>query len=79
MAAILLGISLSVLDSTIVNLALPDIARDFGASASASVWVVNAYQLATLCLLLPFAHLGERLGYRRVYLAGLALFTASSV
>lgn len=79
MAAIILGIGLSVLDSTIVNLALPDIARDFGASASASVWVVNAYQLATLCLLLPFAHLGERLGYRRVYLAGLALFTAASL
>ena len=79
MAAIITGIALSVLDSTIVNLALPDITRHFGASASAAVWVVNAYQLATLALLLPCAHLGERLGYRRVYLAGLALFTAASV
>jgi len=70
MAAILTGIALSVLDSTLVNLALPDITRDFGASPAAAVWVVNAYQLATLGLLLPCAQLGERVGYRRVYLAG---------
>lgn len=79
MAAILLGISLSVLDSTIVNLALPDITRHFGASPAAAVWVINAYQIATLALLLPFASLGERVGYRRVYLCGLALFTAASL
>ena len=79
MAAIILGISLSVLDSTIVNLALPDITRHFGASPSAAVWVVNAYQLATLALLLPCAQLGERFGYRRVYLVGLALFTVASL
>jgi DHA2 family multidrug resistance protein-like MFS transporter len=79
MAAILLGIAVSVIDSSIVNLALPDIARDLGASASAAVWVLAAYQLAVLGLLLPFANLGERLGYRRVYLWGLALFTVASL
>jgi DHA2 family multidrug resistance protein-like MFS transporter len=79
MAAILTGIALTVLDSSIVNLALPDITRDFGASASAAVWVVNAYQLATLSLLLPCASLGERFGYRRVYLVGLVVFTAASL
>lgn len=79
MAASLLGIAVSVIDASIVNLALPDITRDLGASASASVWVVTAYQLAILGLLLPFASLGERLGYRRVYLSGLALFTAASL
>ncbi len=79
MAAILTGIALSVLDSTLVNLALPDITRDFGASPAAAVWVVNAYQLATLGLLLPCAQLGERVGYRRVYLAGLWVFTAASL
>jgi DHA2 family multidrug resistance protein-like MFS transporter len=79
MAAIILGITLSVLDATIVNLALPDITRDFGASAAAAVWVVNAYQLATLGLLLPCAHLGDRFGYRRVYLTGLVVFTLASV
>lgn len=79
MVTILLGIALSVLDSTIVNLALPDITRDFGASASSAVWVVNAYQLATLALLLPCAQLGERIGYRRVYLVGLGVFTVASL
>jgi MFS transporter, DHA2 family, multidrug resistance protein len=79
MAAILLGIALTVLDSTIVNLALPDITRDFGASASDAVWVVNAYQLATLVLLLPCAKLGERVGYRRVYMVGLVVFTLASI
>jgi len=79
MAAILLGIALSVLDATLVNLALPDITRHFGAEPAAAVWVVNAYQLATLGLLLPCAKLGERVGYRRVYLVGLAVFTAASL
>ncbi len=79
MTAVLLGIALSVIDLSIANLALPDIARDFGASASASIWVVTAYQLAVLGLLLPFASLGERLGYHRVYLWGLALFTLASL
>ena len=79
MLVIVLGIYLSVLDSNIVTLALPVIARDVHASASSTVWVVNAYQMATLVMLLPLASLGERLGYRRVYLAGMALFAAASV
>lgn len=78
MAVIILGIALSVLDGTIVNLALPGIARDLNASPAQSVWVVNAYQLATLALLLPCATLGDLVGYRRVYLGGVALFTVSS-
>ena len=79
MAVILLGIALSVLDGTIVNLALPGIARDLQASAAQAVWVVNAYQIATLALLLPCATLGDLVGYRRVYLGGVALFTAASL
>ena len=79
MAVIILGIAVSILDGTIVNLALPGIARDLHASAAQAVWVVNAYQVATLALLLPFANLGDRVGYRRVYLSGLAFFTAASL
>ncbi len=74
-----MGISVSVIDASIANLALPDIARDLGATASASVWVLTAYQLAILGLLLPFASLGERVGYRRVYLWGFSLFTVASI
>ena len=78
-AAVLLGITLSVLDGTIVNLALPRIAHDLRVSAAQSVWVVNAYQISTLALLLPLATLGDLVGYRRVYLSGLMLFTLASL
>ncbi|MEO7106838.1 MAG: MFS transporter, partial [Rhodoferax sp.] len=67
------------LDGSIVNLALPGIARELHASAASSVWVVNAYQIATLVMLLPLATLGDRIGYRRVYLVGMALFSVSSL
>ena len=77
-AVIILGIALSALDGTIFNLALPGIARDLHASAADSVWVVNAYQLAALAMLLPLAALGDRFGYRRIYLCGIAVFTAAS-
>ena len=78
-AAIVLSISMSVLDSTITNVALPTIAGDFGASAAASIWVVNAYQLAILVVLLPLAALGEVIGYRRISQAGLLVFTLASL
>jgi MFS transporter, DHA2 family, multidrug resistance protein len=78
MATILLGITLSVLDGMVVNLALPGMVRDLHSSASNAVWIVNAYQLATLVLLLPLATLGDRLGYRRVYLVGAVVFTLAS-
>ena len=78
-AAIALAITMSVLDSTIVNVALPTIARDFGATSAASIWVINAYQLAILLVLLPFASLGEIVGYRRVSQAGLVVFTLASL
>jgi len=77
--AIALAITMSVLDSTIVNVALPTIARDFHASSAASIWVINAYQLAILMVLLPLASLGEIVGYRRVSQTGLAVFTLASL
>ncbi|MCZ2498636.1 MFS transporter [Xylophilus sp. Kf1] len=79
MLVMVLGIMLAVLDGTIVNLALPAIARDLQASASHSVWVVNAYQVALLALLLPCATLGDLVGYKKVYLTGLVVFTGASL
>jgi len=75
---IILGIVMAVLDGTIVNLALPDITRELNATAAQSIWVINAYQVATLALLLPLATLGDIVGYRRVYLVGMAVFTLAS-
>src|ERR1700722_514885 len=74
-----LAIAMTVLDSSIANVALPTIARHFGAAPSESIWIVNAYQLAIVTTLQPLASLGEIVGYRRVYRAGLILFTLASL
>jgi DHA2 family multidrug resistance protein-like MFS transporter len=76
---IALGIVMAVMDGAIANVALPTIARDLDASPAFSIWIVNGYQLAITISLLPLASLGEIIGYRRVYLAGLALFTLASL
>ena len=78
-ATIALGLVMAVLDGAIANVALPTIARDLNASPAASVWVVNAYQLAVTVSLLPLAALGDIIGYRRVYQAGLVVFTLASL
>ena len=70
---------MAVLDGSIANVALPTIAKDLGASAATSIWIVNAYQLTITVLVLPLAALGDRFGYRRIYIPGLALFTIGSV
>jgi DHA2 family multidrug resistance protein-like MFS transporter len=77
--AVWLAITMTVLDSAIANVALPTIAHDFGAAPSESIWIVNAYQLAIVTTLLPLAALGEILGFRRIYRAGLILFTIASL
>jgi DHA2 family multidrug resistance protein-like MFS transporter len=77
-ALILLTIVLVVLDGAIANIALPSIARSFGAQAGRTVWVVSAYQLAVLVAILPCGALGEIYGGRRVFLAGVVLFTVAS-
>lgn len=73
------GLFLSVLDGTICNVALPTIAVQLGVSPSDSIWIVNAFQLVIMMLLLPFASLGELIGYKKVYLAGVVVFTAGSL
>lgn len=74
-----LGIVMAVLDGTIVNVALPTIAADQHATAAASIWVVTGFQLSVAVGLLPLAALGEAIGFRRVFAAGLVVFTAASV
>ena len=76
--AVAFGVSLSVIDSVIANVALPTLAAEFGTSSANSVWIVNAYQLALITTLLIFSNLGDILGYRRIYISGLVLFTVAS-
>ena len=78
-AAIVLSIAMSAIDSSIANVALPTIGRDFNTTAAASIWVINAYQLAILVSLLPLSSLGEIVGYRRISQVGLVVFTLASL
>src|SRR5688572_7693760 len=72
------GMLMIILDGTIANVALPSIQEDLGFSQSSLAWVVNAYLIALGGLLLLAGRVGDLLGRRRVYLAGIALFTAAS-
>src|SRR3954466_15058043 len=72
------GMLMIVLDATVVNVALPSIQRDLGFSPSGLAWVVNAYLIAFGGLLLLAGRLGDLVGRRTMFLAGLAVFTIAS-
>jgi len=78
LAIVSIGLFMVVLDNLVVNVALPSIHRDLGASIQALEWTVNAYVLAYAVMLLTGAALGDRFGRKRMFIAGIALFTASS-
>src|SRR4051812_33633581 len=73
------GMLMIILDSTIVNVALPSIQTDLGFSQSDLAWVVNAYLIAFGGLLLLAGRLGDLIGRKRVFMAGLAVFTPASL
>ena len=78
LAIVSVGLFMVVLDNLVVNVALPSIHRDLGASIQALEWIVNAYVLAYAVLLLTGAALGDRFGRKRMFIAGISLFTLSS-
>src|SRR5262245_11533934 len=73
------GMLMVILDQTIVNVALPSIQGDLGFSQSGLAWVVNAYLIAFGGLLLLAGRLGDLIGRRRIFIAGLTVFTAASL
>ncbi len=77
-STLILGSAIATLDTSIANTALPTIAADLDATPGASIWIINAYQIAMVATLLPFAALGDIVGHRRVYLYGLLVFTLAS-
>ena len=74
-----MGSLMIVLDTTIVNVALPSIRADLGFSETSLAWVVNAYLLTFGGFLLLGGRLGDLYGHRRMFLIGIALFTAASI
>lgn len=79
LVAISIVICMATIDTAIVNTALPVISRELGSNPSSAVWIINAYQMIMISMLLPLASLGEVIGYRRVYITGLSVFLVSSL
>ena len=79
LAVLCLGVLMIVLDTTIVNVALPSIKADLGFTETSLVWVVNAYMLTFGGFLLLGGRLGDLFGHRRLFLAGITLFTLASL
>ncbi|RQV40430.1 MFS transporter [Burkholderia cenocepacia] len=78
LALVAIGMFMAVLDSTIVNVALPAMRTSLGATVAELAWIVDAYTLSFAALILAGGALSDRFGAKRVYLAGLALFVGAS-
>ena len=76
--ALQIAMVMTVLDVTLVNVALPVMVGKFGVSNSVSVWIITIYQLVITMLLLPVSSIGDLYSYKRTFLVGVTIFTASS-
>jgi EmrB/QacA subfamily drug resistance transporter len=79
LVATILGSSLAFVDSTVVNVAIPSLARDLGAGASGAQWTIAAYLLPLAAFVLVGGAMGDRFGHRRVFLAGVSVFALASL
>lgn len=78
-SAILIVLIMTVLDVTVVNVALPVLAVEFGISDSYAVWIITVYQLVITMLLLPLSSVGDLYSYRKTFLTGVGIFLCASV
>lgn len=76
--AVIIAIVMTVLDGTIMNVALPSLTKEFKIEPNTAIWLINIYQMAIMMFLLVFATVGDIFGYRKVFLCGLGLFTLAS-
>jgi EmrB/QacA subfamily drug resistance transporter len=79
LSVLLIGMFMSLLDATIVNVALPTIRTSLSANEATLSWIISGYALAFGLVLIPAGRLGDRFGHKWVFFAGLALFTVSSL
>lgn len=73
-----LAVFIASLDSSIANVALPNISHELNISSSKAIWIVNIYQLVMLSLILPIAALADQIGYKKIFVLGLIFFTLAS-
>lgn len=79
LAGLCLGTALIIMEANVLNVAIPSIRQAFHASPAQSLWIIDAYTLVLAALLLSAGRLGDRIGARRCYLLGLAVFSIASV
>jgi MFS family permease len=79
LAVLLVGAFMALLDTTIVNVALPSVQDGLGASSSQLEWIISGYLLALGLALIPAGRIGDRIGHHKLYVAGLACFTLASL
>lgn len=79
LATVSTGLLLITLDNSILFTALPTLTRELGATGSESLWIINAYPLVMAGLLLGAGTLGDRVGHRRMFVIGLAVFGSASL
>ena len=79
LAGTCMGLFVLMLDSTVINIALPDIARDLDATTAGLQWVMNAYLLVVAAFVVSAGRVGDIVGRRRVFVTGMATFAAGSV
>lgn len=69
---------MSVLDGTLMNVALPSLTKEFDVEPNTAIWLINSYQMVIMMFLLVFATFGDIIGYRKIFLSGVVVFTAAS-
>lgn len=77
-ASVLIVLAMTMLDGTLVNVALPILAQEFSVTDSTAVWIVTIYQLVLTMLMLPLSYIGDLYSYKRNYVIGIAIFTIGS-
>src|SRR3954447_14166889 len=79
LTVVCVGLFMASLDLFIVNIAFPDLQRDFGGTSLSSLsWVLNAYAIVFAALLMPAGRVADRIGRKRVFVTGLLTFSAAS-
>lgn len=76
--SVIIVIIMSVLDGTLMNVALPSLTKEFDVEPNTAIWLINSYQMVIMMFLLVFATFGDIIGYRKIFLSGVVVFTVAS-